>query len=163
VNGFSGIDNIASGDDMLLMHKLKKNYPGRIHYLKAKEAIVTSQPMKTWKEFFNQRIRWASKTFYYKDRSLQGALLLVYMYNLSFLALITAGFFNYWYWMVLAATWILKTIIEWPFVSSVARFYEYTPLMKYFFFFQPLHIYYTILAGCFGQLGKYEWKGRRVR
>jgi hypothetical protein len=25
VNGFSGIDNIASGDDMLLMHKIKQN------------------------------------------------------------------------------------------------------------------------------------------
>jgi len=25
--GFTGIDNIASGDDMLLMHKIYKRYP----------------------------------------------------------------------------------------------------------------------------------------
>lgn len=51
VNGFTGIDNIASGDDMLLMHKIWKHYPDRVHYLKSKAAIVTTQPMKTWKTF----------------------------------------------------------------------------------------------------------------
>ena len=29
VNGFAGIDHIASGDDMLLMHKIAKKYPGK--------------------------------------------------------------------------------------------------------------------------------------
>ena len=38
VNGFAGIDHIASGDDMLLMHKIWKKYPDRVHYLKSKEC-----------------------------------------------------------------------------------------------------------------------------
>lgn len=29
VNGFAGVDHIASGDDMLLMHKIGKQYPER--------------------------------------------------------------------------------------------------------------------------------------
>ena len=36
VGGFEGIDQIASGDDMLLMHKIQKIYPGRIQYLKSR-------------------------------------------------------------------------------------------------------------------------------
>ncbi|MGK2862118.1 MAG: glycosyltransferase, partial [Chitinophagaceae bacterium] len=32
VHGCHGIDDIASGDDMLLMHKIAKKYPGRIQY-----------------------------------------------------------------------------------------------------------------------------------
>ena len=68
VNGFAGVDHIASGDDMLLMHKIWRKYPGRVHYLKSKEAIVSTQPMKTWKEFFSQRIRWASKARQYDDK-----------------------------------------------------------------------------------------------
>jgi hypothetical protein len=119
--------------------------------------------MKTWKEFFNQRIRWSSKTFYYKDRSLLGALFMVYAYNLSFLVLFIAGFFDYGCWLALAGAWVLKTIIEWPFISSLAQFYNNASLLKYFFFFQPLHVAYTIIAGLFGQFGKYEWKGRRVK
>lgn len=162
VNGFSGIDHIASGDDMLLMHKVWKQYPDKVHYLKSKEAIVSTQPMKTWKAFFNQRIRWASKAKFYDDKRIFIVLLLVYLFNLSFLVLAVAGFFCSWYWLWIAGLWIAKTIIELPFVYAVATFFRKEALVKYFFFFQPLHILYTIMSGLFGQFGKYEWKGRRV-
>ena len=162
VNGFSGIDHIASGDDMLLMHKIWKQYPDKVHYLKSKEAIVATEPMKTWKAFFNQRIRWASKAKSYDDKRIFAVLLLVYLFNLSFLVLAIAGFFCSWYWYWLAGLWMAKTIIELPFVYGVATFFGKEALVKYFFFFQPLHILYTILSGFFGQFGKYEWKGRRV-
>lgn len=162
VNGFTGIDNIASGDDMLLMHKIWKHYPDRVHYLKSKAAIVTTQPMKTWKTFFNQRIRWASKAKNYDDKRIIAVLLVVFLFNLSFLVLAVVGFSCYQYWLYLAGLWILKTIIELPFVRSVASFFNKRALLNYFFFFQPLHILYTIVSGLFGQIGKYEWKGRRV-
>ena len=163
VNGFAGIDHIASGDDMLLMHKVSKQYPERIHYLKSKEAMVATEPMKTWKAFFNQRIRWASKAKSYDDKRIFAVLLLVYLLNFSFLVLFIAGFFSSWYWYWLGGLWIAKTIIELPFVFAVATFFRKESLVKYFFFFQPLHILYTIMSGLFGQFGKYEWKGRRVK
>lgn len=163
VNGFSGIDTIASGDDMLLMHKIATRYPDQVYYLKSKDAIVATEPMKTWKAFFNQRIRWASKAKNYDDKRITAVLLLVYLFNLSFLVLLVAGFWCYYYWLYFAGIWIAKTIIEWPFVSYVAGFFDKKPLMKYFFFFQPLHIFYTIFSGLLGQFGRYEWKGRKVK
>jgi cellulose synthase/poly-beta-1,6-N-acetylglucosamine synthase-like glycosyltransferase len=163
VNGFAGIDHIASGDDMLLMHKVAKKNPGTIHYLRSKTAIVSTQPMHTWKDFFNQRIRWASKATHYDDNRIFWVLLLVYLFNLSFLALLVAGFWLPLCWLVLVSLWICKTIIELPFVYSVAGFFGHQSLLKYFFFFQPLHIFYTIISGLFGQFGKYEWKGRKVK
>jgi biofilm PGA synthesis N-glycosyltransferase PgaC len=163
VNGFEGIDHIASGDDMLLMHKVWKKYPTAVSFLKSQDAIVLTQPMKTWSSFFNQRIRWASKATYYKDWRIFSVLLLVYLFNLSFLALFIAGFFNYEYWLWLAGSWAAKTLIEIPFVYSVTRFFGNPGLLFWFFFFQPLHIIYTIISGLFGQFGKYEWKGRRVK
>jgi len=162
VNGFQGIDNIASGDDMLLMHKIWKQYPDKVHYLKSKEAIVSTQPMKTWKAFFNQRIRWASKAKNYDDKRITAVLLLVYLLNLSFLVLAVAGFFCSSYWIYLIGLWLAKTIVELPFVYNVAAFFNKKSLLKYFLFFQPLHIIYTILSGLLGQFGKYEWKGRKV-
>jgi biofilm PGA synthesis N-glycosyltransferase PgaC len=163
VNGFTGIDTIASGDDMLLMHKIWKQYPSRVHYLKSREAIVTTQPMPTWKTFFNQRIRWASKAGKYDDKRIFLALLLVYLFNLCFPALFIAGFWNWKFFIWCTGLWIIKTMIEFPFVHNVACFFGKKYLMKYFFFFQPLHIFYTLLSGLFGQFGKYEWKGRMVR
>jgi poly-beta-1,6-N-acetyl-D-glucosamine synthase len=163
VDGFRDVDHIASGDDMLLMHKIWKKYPGKIHYLKSKEAIVITQPARTWKEFFNQRIRWASKAGQYNDKRILPVLLLVYLFNLSFLVLLVAGFRDYRYWMYLLMLWVSKALIEFPFFISVSGFFNKQWAIKLFFFFQPLHIAYTIISGLFGQFGKYEWKGRRVK
>lgn len=163
VGGFTGIDKIASGDDMLLMFKIASRYPGRVRYLKSQDAIVSTQPMKTWSSFLNQRIRWASKALYYKDKTIFWVLLLVYIFNLSFLLLVVAGFWNPLFWWTALTGWVLKTFVEWPFFSAVARFFNKEWSIKYLFPFQPLHILYTIVSGLFGQFGKYEWKGRRVR
>ncbi|WP_169540003.1 glycosyltransferase family 2 protein [Niabella aurantiaca] len=163
VNGFRGIDRIASGDDMLLMHKIWKQYPHRVVYLKSKQAIVKTAAAPTWGAFFNQRIRWASKATSYDDKRIFAVLLLVYLFNASFLVLLIAGFVNSIFFFVLPGFWILKTIIEYPFIKSVAQFFNKRSRLKYFFLFQPLHIGYTILAGFLGSFGRYEWKGRRVK
>lgn len=163
VNGFEGIDDIASGDDMLLMYKISDRYPDRVAFLKSRQAIVLTEPMKTWKEFFNQRIRWASKAARYNDKRLFPVLLLVYLVNFSFFILVVAGFWNSWYWVLMLIMILLKTLVELPLLSSVSSFFNRRSRIKYFLFFQPLHIVYTILSGFLGQLGKYEWKGRKVR
>jgi poly-beta-1,6-N-acetyl-D-glucosamine synthase len=162
VNGFTGIDHIASGDDMLLMHKIAKQYPGRIQYLKSQDAIVSTKPMESWSSFFNQRVRWASKAMQYDDKSIFWVLLLVYIFNLLFLVLLIAGFWDHFYWIYVAMAWVLKTMVELPFFYSIAEFFGKKWAIKWFVFFQPLHILYTIISGLFGQFGKYEWKGRRV-
>lgn len=163
VKGFAGIDKIASGDDMLLVNKIMRAYPGRVHFLKSKQAIVTTLPMQSWQEFINQRRRWASKTFYYKNWKIFSVLLIVYLFNLSFLVLLAAGFLNQRYWICLAGLWVGKTILEFPFLYSITAFFNRKQLLWYFFFLQPLHIGYTLLAGLLGQSRKYEWKGRMVK
>jgi cellulose synthase/poly-beta-1,6-N-acetylglucosamine synthase-like glycosyltransferase len=162
VKGFSGIDGIASGDDMLLMYKIWKQHPERVHYLKSKEAIIATRPQETWKGFFNQRIRWASKTAKYEDKRFFPILLLVYLFNLLFPVLLVAGFFCYHYWMYLITLWAGKTIVEFPLFISAAAFFDKRWPPGLFFLFQPLHIAYTVVAGFWGQSGQYVWKGRRV-
>ena len=163
VDSFAGIDHIASGDDMLLMHKIAKKFPDRIYYLKSAAAIVSTLPMPTWKQFFNQRIRWASKATHYEDKRIFWVLLLVYLFNLSFLVMAIAGFWNSYFWLLFLIAWILKTAVELPFFYSISKFFNKQWAVKYFFFFQPLHIFYTIISGLLGQFGKYEWKGRKVK
>ncbi|MBL7741763.1 MAG: glycosyltransferase [Chitinophagaceae bacterium] len=163
VNGFEGIDHIASGDDMLMMHKIWKKYSARVHYLKSKDAIVSTQPVTSWRNFFNQRIRWASKARLYDDKRILPVLLLVYFFNFSFFVLSIAGFWNYRYWIAAVLLWLLKTIAELPFFVSLTKYFDKQWAVKWFFLFQPLHIFYTVISGLFGQIGRYEWKGRRVK
>ncbi|MGC8751050.1 glycosyltransferase family 2 protein [Hydrotalea sp.] len=163
VNGFKGINHIASGDDMLLMNKIKQHFPNSIAYLFHPNAIVLTQPVFSWKEFFNQRIRWASKADKYDDKSIFWVLVLVYLYNFMLLVLpILALVFLSW---PLLICWIvcvlIKTIAELSFMRPVSRFFG-SQHLKWFPWLQPLHITYTVIAGWLGKFGHYEWKGRRV-
>jgi cellulose synthase/poly-beta-1,6-N-acetylglucosamine synthase-like glycosyltransferase len=163
VNGFKDVDNIASGDDMLLMHKIGQRYPGKIGYLFNKEAIVETLPMQNWKSFMNQRIRWASKATSYSDKKIFLVLLLVYLTNLCLLLLPLLSFFNsmiLFYWFILL---LVKTCSELIFMLPVAKFFDQQKLLWWFPLMQPFHIVYTIASGWLGKFGKYEWKGRIVK
>lgn len=161
--GFTGIDHIASGDDMLLMHKIALKYPDRVRYLKSKDAIVSTLPMKTWKSFFNQRIRWASKATQYNDRRILPVLSLVYLFNLSIPMVFLAGFWQFDCFLYSLILIFLKTAAELPLFISLAVFFQRRGVIRLFPLFQPLHIAYTIISGLLGQLGTYEWKGRKIR
>ncbi|MBC7850744.1 MAG: glycosyltransferase [Chitinophagaceae bacterium] len=163
VNGFSGIDDLPSGDDMLLMYKIYKRYPENVHYLKATSAIVNTSPVRTWRQFFHQRIRWASKADRYDDKRIFRVLLLVYLLNVGFLALGVAAFFKPTYGFFLLLFLLAKVLIEFPFVNSVAAFFGQQRLVRFFLLLQPLHIFYTIIAGWLGKFGSFEWKGRTIK
>lgn len=163
VNGFSGVDHIASGDDMLLMQKISHRFPGKIFYLLSKDAIVSTRATKAWKEFFSQRIRWASKATNYNDIKIVSTLFAVYFFNCSILALFIAGFWMHNLWWGFAGVLILKILIEFMFIYPVATFYHKERLLNLFPLFQPLHIIYTVMAGWLGMFGSFEWKGRRVK
>ena len=163
VNGFKDIDHIASGDDMLLMEKISKQHPDKVFFLLADQAIVFTQPAFTWKEFFQQRIRWASKATTYSDIKIFSALFIVYFFNCSLLALFIAGFWQHDLWLVLIGFFLIKTIVELIFLIPIATFFKKKDQLYLFPLFQPLHIIYTIIAGWLGTFGSFEWKGRRVK
>jgi len=173
VNGFAGINNIASGDDMMLMHKIYSENKKGIVYLKSAAVIVQTKPVKTITEFINQRIRWASKADKYEDKRMLPVLIVVYFFNVLLLILpiiaILSNFkfliFNFqfstlqfWFWVLL-----FKMVIEIIFLIPVAKFFNKLPLLFLFPLMQPFHIIYTVIAGWLGKFGGYSWKGRQVK
>jgi cellulose synthase/poly-beta-1,6-N-acetylglucosamine synthase-like glycosyltransferase len=162
VNGFKGIDNIASGDDMLLMYKIYRLYPDRTAFLKSKNAIVETKPVESVKEFFNQRIRWASKANKYEDKRIFGVLLFVYIFNVWLAALFLFGLGMGNLELLFIGSLIVKTIVELIFLYPVSVFFSRQKLLWWFPFAQPFHVVYTITAGWLGRFGSYEWKERRV-
>jgi cellulose synthase/poly-beta-1,6-N-acetylglucosamine synthase-like glycosyltransferase len=58
--------SIASGDDMFMLHALKKNR-SKIDYLYDSNYIVKTKGTNSLKKFLLQRIRWAAKSINYTD------------------------------------------------------------------------------------------------
>jgi len=163
VGQFKGIDHLASGDDMLLMYKIKQQFPGRLGFLFSTEMIVTTAPMPSWKTFINQRIRWASKADSYSEKSIFWVLALVYFFNaFLFLGLIAGIFVSGIYPFILYIV-LTKTIVELIFMIPVARFFVRANTLFFFPLMQPFHILYTVIAGWLGKFGTYQWKGREIK
>ena len=162
-NGFEGIDEIPSGDDMLLMHKIYSMHPDKVLYMKNKEATVTTHPETSWKNFIHQRIRWASKAVHYKDKRIFYVLLLTYLLNACYLVLAIASIVKVSWLSFLLLFLLAKILIEFPFVNAAAIFFGQQRLMKFFPFLQPIHILYVIVSGWLGRFGSYEWKSRTIK
>ncbi len=162
VDGFKDIDHIASGDDMFLMNKIKKQFPKGLGYLFAQKATVSTHPMPSWNAFLNQRIRWASKADKLKDKSVLLVLVLVYFFNLLIFLMPVMAFFNPSFIGYCLIALLLKTIIELSFALPVGRFFGQS-FVWCFPLLQPIHIAYTVVAGWLGKFGSYKWKGRSVK
>lgn len=163
VGGYQNSTSIASGDDFFLLHKIQEQYPSQIHYVKSRESIIRTPAMPSWSSFIQQRIRWASKSAHYQSWKLKGVLLFVGLYNLSLVAALGLGIFHWDLLRGVVLAFLLKTLIEWPFVKEVAHFFK-VPIPWYkFLFFQPIHSFYIVLTGLFSYQKTYTWKDRRVR
>ena len=162
VGGFKGIDQIASGDDMLLMHKIFSVYPDKVMFLKNKEVIVQTKPMESISGFLNQRVRWASKADKYKDKKITWVLILVYLFNVFLFITSIYTIFNPFYLTYCLLMWIIKILVEIIFIYPVSEFFNRKKLLFYFIPLQPFHVFYIIVSGWLGKFGNYIWKGRQV-
>ncbi len=165
VKGFEGIDHLASGDDMLLMQKIAQRYPGSIAYLKNAQATILTPAQASLQDFFEQRIRWASKSSDYKEWQVTFMLGLVWLFCMSML--FSLGFI--FLWGIIALYWFLiqllaKSIMDYLLLRRTTSFFNRPDLMRSFIPSQLMHIIYIIVIGTLSIfIKKYNWKGRLSR
>lgn len=162
VGGFAGIDNKASGDDELLLHKVAKRYPNGIGFLKSIDAIVYTNPVPTLLGFIAQRKRWASKSTSYKDKRIIFLGVWMWLFNLSLLLLFIITLLYGNFLSLFLAQIGLKIAAELYFYTQLAMFANRTKLLILTPLLSILHVFYLIFIGIAGNIGKYEWKGRTV-
>lgn len=163
VGGFTGIDDLASGDDELLLQKVAARFPGKIGFLKRTEAIVYTHAKLNLREFLQQRQRWASKSTKYKDKKIVAFAVTIWLYNVSILANAALSFYDVHFLKLLLIQLVLKYLFEIVLMYPIARFFKRTRLMSLIFLVVPLHVLYMVYIGLIGNKRKYAWKGRMVR
>ena len=163
LDGFKGIDDLASGDDELFLHKVAAKYPDGIGFCKAEPAIVYTYAKKTLGEFIQQRKRWASKSTRYKNKWIVALGVSIWLFNLSIILNVGLGFVHPAYWVLALASLLLKFISEASFLVSLTTFIRRTGLLKLLPLLTIVHILYMVYIGVAGNSGKYNWKGRSVK
>ncbi len=165
VNGFAGIDHLASGDDMLLMQKMAKAYPQGIGFIKNKAATVHTLAQPSWQHFIRQRLRWASKSAVYPEWKVTAALALVFFYCWTIIAALVFGLlYPSRFLPLFFLLFFIKTGVDYAFLKKATQFFERPDLLRNFLLQQILHITYIASVGLLANLvKKYEWKGRMVQ
>lgn len=158
VKGFQNIDHIASGDDELLLHKIRKLKKYSIVFAKNQKAIVETNAHKNIKKFVNQRLRWASKSTIYPDKWITFHLIMAYLANL---AIPISIFFDYPIIFLLLG---IKIIAEWISLKVATTFLQQNHILRWLWIEQMFHIIYVLWVGCASQFkNSYEWKGRKLK
>lgn len=156
LNGFEGNNNIASGDDVFLFEKFIKKDKKSVHYLKSKEAIVTTLPLKSWSDLINQRTRWAAKTGNFSSLKVKLIGLLVLATNflvIYFLCIESIELL----WLPFA----IKIIVDLFLFLPTIKFFDHKfSFYKWYTFASLLYPFFNILIICNSLFFKYNWKGR---
>ena len=163
VGGFKGIDDLASGDDELLLQKVAERFPGKIGFLKLYDAVVFTHAKPNLKEFLQQRRRWASKSVKYKDKKVVALVVGLWLFNVSILLNFCAGLFDIHFLEVFAIQFVLIFAFEMMLLFPVTTFFKRKRLMFLLIISMPLYFIYFVYIGLIGNKGKYMWKGREVR
>ncbi len=158
VEGYKGNEHIASGDDVFLLEKFRKEYPDAIKFLKAREAIVLTKAQNTWKSLYQQKIRWASKSTRINNRAGQITGIIILLTSLSSLILFAFLWIQPLFALALLS---IKCISEALFIKEINKLYQSPIYAKYFIISFLAYPFYTlwILRGI--QRKKYFWKGNK--
>jgi len=162
--GFSGNNEFHSGDDQFLMMNFSKQFGGNsVVFLRDKEAIAFTSPCATWNDFWEQRLRWVSKSLGYRDAFVIFSGALTFGFPLLIFIGGIAGIFNPLILLLSSFLWFVKILVEYPLVWLMAGFFEKKKLLNYYFAAQVFQFFYSLAVSVAGQFSIYSWKGRRFR
>ncbi|MBR5188788.1 MAG: glycosyltransferase [Paludibacteraceae bacterium] len=150
--------NIASGDDMFMLHALKKN-KAKINYLYDSNYIIKTKGTNSLKKFIIQRTRWAAKSVNYKDITTILVALLVAIINILLLTLL---FLNpYTLITIFLIIFVIQNIIMLPYFFKykqyrILKYYPIIfPLMSLLY---PLYIVTILISILFYKKTNPHWK-----
>ena len=162
VNGYNGNENVASGDDIFLMQKINKTFPGEIVFLKNYDAVTETLPPQNFIDFVNQRIRWTSKSSRHADTNIVLTLSLNYFYYLCLFIGFIISFYHLNILYIISISFLIKIILDGIFFSNILNFFKRKKLLKSLVSIEILHLFYINILGILSLIGKYTWKGRKV-
>jgi cellulose synthase/poly-beta-1,6-N-acetylglucosamine synthase-like glycosyltransferase len=161
--GFTGIDQLASGDDVLLMNKIHRLYPSGVRFLKSREAIVSTRAIVHFPDFVQQRIRWLTKSNVNPSRTSMVTGLLVGSLNLLILGSLLFSFFYGKFAGIFLVLSGIKFLADLNLLRVTSVFFRKKVKGSRVFATALLYPFYVVLIVLLSIRTRYEWKGRKVR
>lgn len=151
----------ASGDDVFLLHHLKKRNKKSIRFAKSTEAIVSTLPPSGIKQFVSQRIRWAAKAKAYTDIDSIIVSMIVLLSNIALLSGILLSLFYPENTTIVITGFSIKIIADYVFLGIITRFFNQKNLLLFVIPLQLFYFLYISVTGILSIIIPFRWKGRK--
>jgi glycosyltransferase involved in cell wall biosynthesis len=142
-------DELLSGDDIFLLHSLKKNAGKKILWLESPDTVVTTRPSGTILSYLRQRVRWVSKAGSYTDRFTVCLGIITLVTILVQLSILTAGLFDPWFLLLFTAAFIIKSIPDFMILLNTTKRYGNRKIMRWFLPSQLVYPFYVLAVVTF--------------
>ncbi|MBN2777986.1 MAG: glycosyltransferase [Bacteroidales bacterium] len=154
-------DDFSSGDDVFLLHQISKT--GKAKFLLQSDAIVKTNSPQSLKDFFSQRIRWASKTTGYRDSFSIFISVTTFAMSFILITLLAIAIVSSNFWTLFFIGLGSKTIADICFLIPVTKFYRDQKLLLITPVLQIFYPIYIILTATISLFYKPYWKGRKIK
>lgn len=160
LGGFGGINDKASGDDVLLLQKALKEDASKVSYLKNTDFIVKTKPENDLYKLFMQRVRWASKTSSYNDVYSKSLAVIVLCMNSSLIISLYLLITNVINWKTLLIIFSIKYLIDYLLLLKSNQYLRkglsIFPLAS-----SLVYPFFSSIVGVYSLFGGFTWKKRR--
>lgn len=139
---------LATGDDIFMLHSLKKGINPLIMWLESMEAAVSTASSPDLFSFLKQRKRWISKWNAYNDRLTILTGILTFIAVMLQLFLFVSLFFSFSIIWLFLTILILKSVPDFLILQNTTERYGKGHLMRWFFPAQiiyPLYVLFVVL------------------
>ncbi|HCA78288.1 MAG TPA: hypothetical protein DEP53_00995 [Bacteroidetes bacterium] len=150
----------SSCDDETLMQRIITNRIGRVVFNADVQAMVATNTPGSFREFLNQRTRWAAKRGRYDDPFILLRLIGLYLFFLGLLLSAIASIMLPALRSAVVAILILKALAEFVVLNSGAQLLHSRLRLSYFLIAEVFHVPYIAIAAFIGQIKSIRWKGR---
>jgi len=144
--------DIATGDDIFLLHSMKKQ-KSRILWLESRDATMLTKASPNLTSFMKQRKRWASKSTAYRDEYSILLGIVTFVTNLVLAALLIASVFNPQFFKGYILAFIMKSIPDFIMLMNVTKRYGKRKLMLWFLPSQVIYPFYVLIVAGFAIFG----------
>jgi len=155
--------NIPSGDDVYMLHALKKHNKKAISVVKNSAGIVRTKSPENSIEFFNQRIRWASKGIRYNDLATILLALLVLLTNLIICVTPILCLLELTQWWIFINLFATKAIADYLILITGLWYFGGKKTILMVPFYELVYPLYATITPILGMFNFYSWKGRTGR
>jgi poly-beta-1,6-N-acetyl-D-glucosamine synthase len=159
VQGYSANEHVASGDDTFLMLSMHQHKEMKVIACPNKQANVSTNPVNSWREILNQRLRWNGKVKHYPIGYIHAVGAIVFLSSASVVYLLLRGWLGYsleTLMIVVAVRFIAEYLLlkEWKVFTGKKFSVIHIILMSVIY---PL---FTVFSMVFRPFVSSDWKGR---